>query len=140
MDAELANELRQLRHTVDTLRQAIESATASTLQRKVVVIRGSGRGSDEGLGVDPSQATLFDPLISWADANAQLTGHIKELALLERGDPEIRGELTTDDPFAAILDAVRATRRARLKIARAYNGAGRELPADLLADVPADPP
>jgi hypothetical protein len=140
MDAELASELRQLRNTVDSLRQAIESATASALQRKVVVVRGPGRGSDEGLGVDPSQAALFDPLIAWAEVNAQLTGRIKELALFERGDPQGGGELPTDDPFAALLDAVQATRRARLEVARAYNGAGRELPADLLADVPADPP
>jgi hypothetical protein len=136
MDAELASELRQLRHTVDSLRQAIESATASALQPKVMLVRAS----DEGLGVDPSQQALFDPLIAWAEANAQLTGRIKELALFERGDSQGRSKLTTDDPFAPLLDAVRATRRARLEVARAYEVAGREPPADLLADVPADPP
>ncbi|TWD81641.1 hypothetical protein FB561_2761 [Kribbella amoyensis] len=136
MDAELTNELRQLRHTVDSLRQAIESATASTLRRKVVVVRAA----DEGREVDPEPAALFDPLIAWANVSAQLTGRIKELALFERGDREVGGALRPDEPFAALLETVQATRQARLEVARAYQSAGRELPAELLADIPPDWP
>ena len=83
-----------------------------------------------------SQADLFDALIAWSSANAQLTGRIKELALSERDRPEAGPELGSGDDFRAVIDAVRATRVARLEVARAYEGVRREFPPDLLADVP----
>jgi hypothetical protein len=84
-----------------------------------------------------SEADLFNALIAWAGANAQLTGRIKELALFERGDPEFQGEVGAGDEFAAVMDAAQGTRQAPRGCPR-DKGVGREFPPDLLADVPTE--